>query len=76
MGSCNRLDYSLHWLAVTGLVGLTVLIAVLREKISWVLNLYTVVGCCNRLDYSLHWLAVTGLVGLTVLIAVLREKIS
>ena len=76
VGCSNRLDYSLHWLTVTGLVGLTVLIAVFIEKISWVLHLYTVVGWSNRLDYSLHWLTGTGLVGLTVLIAVYLEKIS
>ena len=74
MGCCNRMDYSLHGLTANGLVGLTVLIAVFKEKISQILDRYTVVGCCNRLYYSQHWLTMTGLVGLTVLIAVFKEN--
>ena len=64
MGCSNRLDYFHHWLTVAGLVGLTALIAVSREKISKILHLYTAVGFCNRL--AQHWLTVTGLVGLNV----------
>ena len=44
MGCCNGLDYSQHWLTVTGLVGLTVLIAILTEEISWVLSHYAISG--------------------------------